>query len=132
MTVQSTPVDENAWSAWQTEIERTMRRVRNMGLHERVYILVGVGPLRSERAAEFMRSRVPGVHIPDAVVERLAKTPRKQKREEGIRICVEIIEQVRQIEGVHGVHIMAYRQEEAVPEIVERAGIPRIAALKQG
>ena len=72
-----------------------------------------------------MRSRVPGVHIPDAVVNRVAKTPRKQKREEGIRICVEIIEQVRQIEGVRGVHIMAYRQEEAVPEIVERAGIAR-------
>ena len=105
--------------------EAFMRRARDMGLHERVYMLVGVGPLRSERAAEFMRSRVPGVHIPDAVVERLAKTPRKQKREEGIRICVEIIEQVRQIEGVRGVHIMAYRQEEAVPEIVERAGISR-------
>ncbi len=72
-----------------------------------------------------MRSRVPGVHIPDAVVDRLSKTPRKQKREEGIQICVEIIEQVRQIEGVHGVHIRAYRQEEAVPKIVERAGIAR-------
>ena len=105
--------------------EAFMRRARDMGLHERVYLLVGVGPLRSERAAEFMRSRVPGVHIPDAVVDRLAKTPKKGKRAEGIQICVEIIEEVRQIEGVHGVHIMAYRQEEAVPEIVERAGILR-------
>ena len=112
--------------------EAFMRRARDMGLHERVYILVGVGPLRSERAAEFMRSRVPGVHIPDAVVDRLAKTPRKQKREEGIRICVEIIEQVRQIEGVRGVHIMAYRQEEAVPEIVERAGIRRSGPANEG
>ena len=112
--------------------EAFMRRARDMGLHERVYMLVGVGPLRSERAAQFMRSRVPGVHIPDAVVERLAKTPRKQKREEGIRICVEIIEQVRQIEGVRGVHIMAYRQEEAVPEIVERAGILRGGAANEG
>ena len=86
-----------------------MRRARDLGLHEKVYLLVGVGPLRSERAAEFMRSRVPGVHIPDAVVDRLAKTPRKGKREEGIRICVEIIEEVKQIEGVRGVHIMAYR-----------------------
>lgn len=105
--------------------EAFMRRARDMGLHERVYMLVGVGPLRSERAAEFMRSRVPGVHIPDAVVDRLAKTPRKGKRAEGIQICVEIIEEVKQIEGVHGVHIMAYRQEETVPEIVERAGILR-------
>ena len=105
--------------------EAFMRRARDMGLHEQVYMLVGVGPLRSERAAEFMRSRVPGVHIPDAVVDRLAKTPRKGKRAEGIQICVEIIEEVKQIEGVHGVHIMAYRQEETVPEIVERAGILR-------
>ncbi|MCB0115471.1 MAG: methylenetetrahydrofolate reductase, partial [Caldilineaceae bacterium] len=93
------------------------------GLHEQVFILVGVGPLRSERAAEFMRSKVPGVHIPDAVVERLAKTPKARKREEGIQICVEIIEQIRQIEGIHGVHVMAYRQEETVAEIIERSGI---------
>lgn len=106
-------------------LEAFMRRARDMGLHGIVHLLVGVGPLRSERAAEFMRRRVPGVHIPDAIVERLAKTPRKRKREEGIRICVEIIEQVKQIEGVRGVHIMAYRQEETVPEIVERAGLLR-------
>ncbi len=106
-----------------------MRRARDLGLHERVYILVGVGPLRSERAAEFMRTRVPGVHIPDAVVDRLAKTPKKQKRAEGIQICVEIIEEARQIEGVHGVHVMAYRQEETVAEIIQRAGIlPRASA----
>jgi len=111
--------------------EAFMRRARDMGLHERVYMLVGVGPLRSERAAEFMRTRVPGVHIPDAVVDRLAKTPRKGKRAEGIQICVEVIEEVKQIEGVHGVHIMAYRQEETVPEIVERAGILRSEGTKR-
>ncbi|MBX2999477.1 MAG: methylenetetrahydrofolate reductase [Caldilineaceae bacterium] len=100
-----------------------MRRARDLGLHEKVFILVGVGPLRSEKAAEFMRSKVPGVHIPDAVVDRLAKTPKARKREEGMQICIEIIQQVRQIEGVHGVHVMAYRQEETVAEIIERAGI---------
>jgi methylenetetrahydrofolate reductase (NADPH) len=100
-----------------------MRRVRDLGLHEKVFILVGVGPLRSEKAAEFMRSKVPGVHIPDAVVERLAKTPKARKREEGMQICIEIIQQVREIHGVHGVHVMAYRQEETVAEIIERAGI---------
>lgn len=57
--------------------EEFMRRTRDMGLHENVFLLVDVGPLRSEQAAEFMHSRVPGVHIPDAVVDRLAKTPRK-------------------------------------------------------
>lgn len=100
-----------------------MQRVRDLGLHEKVFILIGVGPLRSARAAEFMRTKVPGVWIPDAVVERLAKTPKKAQLEEGKRICIEIIQQVRELAGVHGVHIMAYRQEEAVAEIVERAGL---------
>ncbi len=100
-----------------------MRRVRDLGLHEKVYILVGVGPLRSEKAAEFMRTKVPGVHIPDAIVERLRKTPKKQKRAEGKRICIEIIQQVQEIEGVAGVHVMAYRQEELVAEIIAEAGL---------
>ena len=98
-----------------------MQQVRDLGLHQRAFILAGVGPLRSARAAEFIRDKVPGVHIPDAVMERLAKTPKKQQAEEGKRICIEIIGQVRAIEGVHGVHLMAYRQEETVSEIVERA-----------
>ena len=98
-----------------------MQQVRDMGLHERAFILAGVGPLRSARAATFIRDKVPGVHIPHAVMDRLAKTPKKQQAEEGKRICVEIIEQMQEIEGVHGVHLMAYRQEETVSEIVERA-----------
>jgi methylenetetrahydrofolate reductase (NADPH) len=100
-----------------------MERVRDLGLHEKAYILVGVGPLRSEKAAEFMRTRVPGVVIPDEVVERLRKTPKERKQAEGKQICVEIIQQVREIEGVAGVHVMAYRQEELVAEIVQEAGL---------
>lgn len=106
-----------------------MQKVRDLGLHEQAFFLVGVGPLRSEKAAEFMRTKVPGVHIPDAIVERLRKTPKNKKVEEGKRICVEIIQQVRQIEGVSGVHVMAYRQEELVAEIISEAGLlprPRI------
>lgn len=104
-------------------LQSFMQRVRDMGLHEKVYILVGVGPLRSERAAEYMRTQVPGVRIPDAVIERLQKTPRERKQAEGKRICVEMIEQIREIEGVAGVHVMAYRQEELVAEIIEEAGL---------
>lgn len=100
-----------------------MQQVRDMGLHEKVFFLVGVGPLRSEKAAEFMRTKVPGVHIPDEVVERLRKTPKEKKREEGKKICIEIIQQMREIEGVAGVHVMAYRQEELVAEIIEEAGL---------
>jgi len=104
-------------------LRQFMQRVRDLGLHEKVFYLVGVGPLRSEKAAEFMRTKVPGVHIPDEVVERLRKTPKEKKREEGKRICVEIIEQIREIEGIAGVHVMAYRQEELVAEIIEEAGL---------
>ncbi len=104
-------------------LEIFMKRICDMGLPEKAYFLVGVGPLRSERTAEFMRSKVPGVQIPDEIVERLRKTPKERKREEGKKICVEIIQQVREIEGVHGVHLMAYRQEELVAEIVEESGL---------
>lgn len=104
-------------------LRQFMQRICDMGLHEKVFILVGVGPLRSDRAAEFMRSKVPGVRIPDEIVERLRKTPTSQKQEEGKRICVEIIQQVREIEGVAGIHIMAYRQEKLVAEIVDESGL---------
>ena len=105
-----------------------MQRAVDMGLHEKAFILVGVGPLRSDKAAEFMRTKVPGVHIPDEVVSRLVQAEPKKKAEEGKRICIEIIQQVREIAGVAGVHVMAYRQEEAVADIVVRSGLfPRAA-----
>jgi methylenetetrahydrofolate reductase (NADPH) len=107
--------------------KRFMARVRDLGLPERVYLLAGVGPLRTPKAAEYMRAHVPGVHIPDAIVDRLRKTPKPRWQEEGMQICVEIIEQVRAIGGVAGVHVMAYRQEEVVAEIIRRAKLfPRV------
>src|SRR5262245_5616068 len=110
-------------------LEEFMRRVRELGLHEQVYILVGVGPLRSLKAAEFMRSRVPGVWIPGDIMRRMARTPQRDQAAEGEQICIEIIQQLREIEGIHGVHVMAYRQEEAVAEIIQRAGLfPRRAS----
>ena len=66
---------------------------------------------------------MPGVHIPDPVIARLERAP--QPREEGKRICIELIEQIREIEGVSGIHLMAYRQEEAVAEIIERSRVLR-------
>lgn len=106
-----------------SRFEAFMQVVRDLGLDEKVFILVGVGPLRSERAAEFMRTRVPGVVIPDEIVDRLRKAPKSEKRETGKRICIEIIQQVQEIKGVAGVHMMAYRQEELVAEIIEEAGL---------
>jgi methylenetetrahydrofolate reductase (NADPH) len=112
-------------------LKEYMKKVRDLGLHEKAFMLIGVGPLRSGKAAEFMRNNVPGVFIPDAVVNRLKKTPKKQQKAEGKKICVEIIQQLREIEGVAGVHVMAYRQEELVAEIVDEAGLlPR--PLKKG
>lgn len=102
-------------------LEEYMKRVRDRGLHEKVFILVGVGPLASARGAEWMRGNVPGVHIPDDVIKRM-KGAEKQKAE-GQKICIEMMQQVKEIEGVAGVHVMAYRQEEAVPDMVESAGV---------
>lgn len=100
-----------------------MSTIRELGLHKQAFILVGVGPLRSAKAAEWMRTHVPGVMIPDEMIRRLqGVSPAEQKRE-GKRICVEIIQQVREIEGVSGVHVMAYRQEELVAEIIQDAGL---------
>jgi methylenetetrahydrofolate reductase (NADPH) len=104
-------------------LKQFMQRVRDLGLHQRAYIMVGVGPLRSEKAAEFMRTKVPGVWIPDEIVDRLAKTPKERKKEEGVRLCLEIIQQVQEIEGVAGIHIMAYNQEDTVPDIVKQVGL---------
>ena len=100
-----------------------MQQMRDLGLHELAYYLVGVGPLRSDKYAEYMRTKVPGIHIPDAIVERMRKTPKEQQQEEGRRICIEIIQQIREIEGIAGIHIMAYKQQELVPSIVEEAGL---------
>lgn len=98
-----------------------MRRVRDQGLHRRVFILAGVGPLASARAAVWIRGHVPGVHIPETVINRL-RGARDQKAE-GVAICVELMQQLKEIEGVAGVHIMAYRQEHKVAEMVAASGV---------
>ena len=98
-----------------------MIRVRDMGLHEQCYILCGVGPLASARTAKWMRSNVPGVHIPDHIIERLEGAADQKK--EGKQICIDIINEVKEIEGVSGIHVMAYRQEEYVAEMVADSGV---------
>jgi len=98
-----------------------MERVRDLGLHEKCFILAGVGPLASAKSARWIRANVPGIHIPDSVIARLEGAA-DQKRE-GRRICVEIMQEVREMAGVSGVHVMAYRQEELVAEIVHESGV---------
>ena len=100
---------------------RFMEMVRDLGLHERCYILAGVTPPKSLGMARYMKNFVPGLDVTDDVIARLKDA--KDQREEGIAIAVDIIQQVKEIPGVAGVHIMAIEWEQAVPEIVKRAGL---------
>lgn len=98
-----------------------MKRVVDRGLHEKTAILAGLTPIKSLGAARYMKNNVAGITVPDALIERLKGA--ENKKAEGINICLESIQECREIEGVKGVHIMAVAWEEIVPEIVERAGL---------
>ena len=98
-----------------------MRAVEDQGLLDKVFLLIGVGPFKTAKGAEFMRNNVPGLYIPDAIVKRLAGA--QDQAREGRRICIELIQEIRTINGVHGVHVMAYRQEETVAEIISDSGV---------
>ncbi|MBW2485480.1 MAG: methylenetetrahydrofolate reductase [Deltaproteobacteria bacterium] len=109
--------------------EEWMKGVRDRGLHEEVYILAGITPMKSLGMARYMKNNVPGMDVPDEIISRLAGVPKEKQAEEGIAICLETIARLREIKGVSGFHIMAIEWEEKVPEIVERAGLfPRPAS----
>lgn len=101
--------------------EAFMGQCRELGITEKCRILAGVAPLKGAGMAKYMKNRVAGMDVPDAVVERMIGAA--DPEDEGIDICVEVINQVREIDGVAGVHIMAVEWEEAVPEITKRAGL---------
>jgi len=105
------------------KFEKWMEGVRSMGLHKKCYILAGVTPIKSVGAARYMKNKVPGMDVPQEIVDRMAAQPKEKQPEEGINICIETIERLKQIEGVSGFHIMAIDWEEKVKEIVERAGL---------
>jgi methylenetetrahydrofolate reductase (NADPH) len=109
-----------------------MKRVVDLGVHEQLQILAGVGPLKTAGAAKYMRDQVPGMDVPDEIVTRMEaagkgiedkKAKAAALREEGIKICVEQIQELREIPGVRGIHLMAIEWEEAVPIILEKAGL---------
>ncbi|MDX1416330.1 MAG: methylenetetrahydrofolate reductase [Candidatus Promineifilaceae bacterium] len=130
---------------------RYMEKVRELGLHEQTYILAGVGPLKSPGMARYMKNNVPGILVPDEIIKRMTQagapwagkskdelTPQDKQerfgawRQEGIQICIDLIKELRQIEGVAGVHIMAIEWESAVKPIVEGAGLyprPQVEAI---
>jgi methylenetetrahydrofolate reductase (NADPH) len=103
--------------------QRWMADLRDLGVPERCGVIAGVGPIRSLRVLEFLRSGVPGVHVPDDVVRRLRGVPSDQVAREGVDLCVETIQQLTTIPGVAGVHVMAFGYERGVPDIIQRAGV---------
>ncbi len=102
-------------------LQEFMRQAVAHGLVEKAYILAGVGTLPSAKTARWLRANVPGVHIPDTVITRLENA--KDQKLEGRNICVELMQQVKEIEGISGVHLMAYRQEEFVAEMVKKSDV---------
>jgi len=100
-----------------------IRRANTEGLTDKVYILGGVTPLRSAGMAKYMNNKVAGMDIPEAVIKRMEGVDKKKAADEGIKICLETIEELKGLKGIHGVHIMAIEWEEAVGQIVEQAGL---------
>ena len=100
---------------------RWMDMVGDRGLDQKVHILAGVIPVKSVGMARYMRNNVSGLSVPKELVDRMADA--KDAKEEGVKICLEIIEQIKEIKGIHGVHIMAVAWEDIVPGIVEKAGL---------
>lgn len=112
------------------KFEQWMAMVRDLGLHRKIHILAGVMPVKSVAMARYMKLSVPGMDVPDDLIDRLGGTSSGSAAEEGIRICVETIERVKKIEGVAGVHLMPLEWEQRVPEIVQACGLfprPQVA-----
>ena len=106
------------------KFKRWMELVREKGLHEKVKILVGITPIISVAAARYMKVKVPNMEIPEEIIDRLRKVRSKEEvAEGGIRIAVEVINQLREIEGVAGIHIMTLQREEIIPKICSATGI---------
>ena len=104
-------------------LDAFMRRAGDLGLLERVAIIPSVAVPRSAKGARFMKEKVPGVQVPDAVIRRLEAAPLARQAAEGIRIAVEIVNQMRDIAGVRGVHVIAIRWDEGVLAVIEEAGL---------
>jgi methylenetetrahydrofolate reductase (NADPH) len=100
-----------------------MKLAGDRGLTEKAFILAGVTPLKSVGMAKYMKNRVPGMDVPDEIVKRMSGVAKEKQAEEGLKICVETIQQLKEVPGVRGFHVMAIEWEEKVPEIVEQSGL---------
>ena len=107
-----------------------MKQAVDFGLHENCYILAGITPMKSLGMARYMANNVPGMDVPDSLIERLKGAGKGKAAEEGIRFALEQIEELKGMKGVSGIHLMAIEWEHRVPEIAERAGMlprPRVS-----
>ena len=100
-----------------------MKKVVDMGLHEKCYILAGVTPMKSVGMARYMSKQVPGMDVPDSIIKRLQGAGKGKVAGAGIKFAIEQIEEFREMEGIAGVHLMAIEWEHRVPEIAEMAGV---------
>jgi 5,10-methylenetetrahydrofolate reductase len=100
-----------------------MARCGELGLLDQVWILAGVFVPSSARGVRYLRDQVPGVDVPDRVIERMEAQPPEGQKAEGVRIALEIVERVREIPGVRGIHLMTINHEEAIPQVVEGSGL---------
>jgi len=105
------------------KFELWIKQAGDRGLLDKVYILAGLTPMKTAGMAKYMKNRVPGMDVPDDVIKRMSGVPKEKQAEEGIKICVESIQRLKEVEGVKGFHIMAIEWEEKVPEIVEQSGL---------
>lgn len=100
---------------------RWMQEVRNRGLHQKAYIMAGVIPVRSARSLVYMRDQVPGMGVPEELIARMEKAA--DPKEEGVKVAIETIQQLRELEGVAGIHLMPMMWESIAPVIVQGAGL---------
>jgi len=105
------------------KFELWMQGVRDRGLDEKVAIMAGITPMKSVGMARYMKNKVPGMDVPDSLIARLKGVPKENQADEGIKICVEMIQQLKEIKGVRGVHIMAIEWEQKVADIAKAAGL---------
>ncbi len=105
------------------KFEQWMEQIRNRGLQEKVHILAGITPFKSAGMAKFMKKKVPGMDIPDEVVQRMSDTEKAKQPEEGLKIAIETIQRLQEVEGISGFHVMAIEWEDKVPYIVEQSGL---------
>lgn len=102
-------------------VRRYAARLLDLGIAERLPILIGVAPLPSARSARWMREKLFGTIIPDAFVDRLERAP--DAKFEGKKICIELLQQLAQVPGIAGAHVMAPTFHSAVPEVIASAGV---------